>query len=132
MPRDLLFMSDYSADPIWDAATESMVRLDSLPISDETRASIRDWASRWKSSPGNRCASTNAESGMRAGAVEPVPAQAWERIEADGRALRERLRQELGNGWRVGWVSFEHGKRHAQWEADGAIELYLPSAGRRG
>ena len=127
MRRDLLFMADYHADPIWDAATDSMVRLERLPISDDTRAAIRGWARRWEELSWQQMHADDVESGMRDGPAEPVPAYAWENIQTDGRALCHRLRRELGEGWRVGWVSFEDGKRHAKSEPDGPVELLLPT-----
>jgi transposase InsO family protein len=52
--------------------------------------------------------SADVKHGMLPGPAEPVPPQAWETIERDGRALCHQLRDELADQWRVGWVSFEH------------------------
>ncbi|MCW3067132.1 MAG: hypothetical protein JWN32_4304 [Solirubrobacterales bacterium] len=130
VPTELLFMPDYSADPIWDAATESMVSLDRLPIGEDTRSVIREWARRWEHLAGQRMHFDDVENGKHPGPAEPVPPQAWETIERDGRALCQQLREELGDGWRVGWVSFEHARRHVQWATGGPVTLFLPASGR--
>jgi hypothetical protein len=116
---DLLFMSDYSADPVWDPPIECMVNLDELPLTDDTRAAIRGWANRWEDTAWPGMDVDAAEEGVIPGPVEPVPTDLAEAIERDGRALCQRLRDELGTGWRVGWISFENDERRVQWEPDG-------------
>ncbi len=68
------------------------------------------------------------ENGMLPGPAEPVPAPAWETIDRDGRALCQRLRDELGDRCRVGWVSFDHEHRHVQWDTN---RPFLPCSGRQ-
>lgn len=130
MPAEILFMPDYRADPIWDVTTESMVSLDQLPIGEPTRSAIRGWASRWEQLAEQKMRCADVEHGMLPGPAEPVSPQAWETIELDGRALCHQLRDELGGRWRVGWVSFEHGQRHVQWETGGPVTPLLPATGR--
>ncbi len=76
MTHDLLFMPDYSADPIWDTATECMVSLDQLPIEEKTRSSIRAWAARWEELAWQQMRVEDVQSGMVAGSAEPVPTRA--------------------------------------------------------
>jgi hypothetical protein len=121
MPAELLFMPDYRADPIWEVVTESMISLDRLPIGMPTRSAIREWASRWERFAEQEMLFDYVENAMLPGPAEPVSPQAWETIERDGRALCQQLRNELGDRWRVGWVSFEHEQRHVQWETDGLV-----------
>jgi hypothetical protein len=40
----LLFMTDYSADPLWDLETGGMVSLDKLPLPAPLRREVRAWA----------------------------------------------------------------------------------------
>jgi hypothetical protein len=130
MPAEILFMADYRADPIWDVRTESMVSLDQLPIGEPTRSAIRGWANRWEQLAEQDMHSADVKHGMLPGTAEPVPRHAWETIERDGRALCHQVREELGDRWRVGWVSFEHGQRHVQWKTDGPVTPLLPATGR--
>ena len=124
-------MPDYSADPIWNAATECMVSLDGLPVHRDTRSAIRAWAARWEELAWQQMHAEDVANVMRPGPAEPVAARAWQTVEEEGRALCQRLRTELGDGWRVGWVTVEAGRRHVQWEADGPVTLFVPGTGRR-
>jgi hypothetical protein len=72
----------------------------------------------------------DAEDGMLPGPTEPVPPEAWETIERDGRTLCQQFRNELGDEWRVGWVSLTEERRHVQWEAEGAVTLSPPGHGQ--
>jgi hypothetical protein len=87
MPAEILFEPDYRADPIWDVASESMVSLDQLPIGEPTRSAIREWASRWEQLAEQEMHSEDVENGMLPGPADPVPPQAWQTIERDGRML---------------------------------------------
>jgi hypothetical protein len=127
-PTDLLFMPDYSADPIWEVASECMIGLELLPITDQTRATIRAWASRWEQLAWQQI-DADIQDHAEAAEAEPIRPEAREAIERDGRALCQQLRNELGPPWRVGWVTFQNDQRHVQWEADGPVTLFLPGAG---
>ena len=136
MSNNVLFQPDYQADPIWDAATGAMVYLESLPIEVDLRSAIRSWAARWEQLAGQQeelayseMDAEHAGSGILPGSAAPGPGQTWEMNEQEGRALCQQLRNELGEGWRVGWVTFTDGQRHVQWEPDGPVTLFLPGPG---
>ena len=126
MPIDLLFMPDYSADPVWDPASEWMVNLDELPIMEGTRVAIRAWAARWEARAWQELASEDAEEVAISGSSEPVTPEASEAIERDGLLLCQRLRNELGDDWRVGPVSLEDNERSVQWETYGPVTPLAP------
>jgi hypothetical protein len=51
----LLFFPDYGADPVWDAqGKRGMISLDELPVREETRREVREWASGLVSVPAPR------------------------------------------------------------------------------
>ena len=112
-------MPDYYADPVWDAANEAMVSVEALPISDGLRMAVRSWGQRWTelASPDDPPSSLTA-------------AELLEALERDGRSLCERMREELGPAWRVGWVSFDDdGQRYVQWEPSSTPTLFPPGSG---
>lgn len=115
MLRRLLFMPDYDADPLWDLATEAMVNLDQLPISDATRTLVREWAARWE-----------AVAWAEIETADDVPADARIALERVGRAAWQQVQRELGDDWQVGWASFPDHRRHVQWRPGGPIEPCLP------
>ena len=124
LSRQLFFMPDYDADPLWDAATEAMVSLDDLPVTAKTKQRVRAWALRW-----DELATQDLEADYGDTpelAHKAVPPETWAEHEREGRAAWLELQQDLGDTWRVGWVSFPGGRRHVQWEADGPVELCLP------
>jgi hypothetical protein len=104
--------------------------LDWLPIGEPTRATIREWATRWEQLAQQEMHFDDVENGMLPGPAEPVSPQAWETIDREGRGLCSRLRNELGDRWRVGWVSVEHEQRHVQWKADRPVTPMPPQTGR--
>ena len=123
--RDLLLMNDYDADPLWHAPSGVMANLDDLPLSDETRTRARAWARRW-----DELASQDLEANYGDTpelAHKTVPPEVWAEHEQEGNRVWSLLRPELGEGWRVGMVSFPDGRRHVQWEPDGPLELCLPT-----
>lgn len=122
--RDLLFMPDYEADPLWDAATEGMVSLDKLPVTDGTKQRVRAWAVRWDELATQDMYADYGHTPELAD--KAVPAEVWSEHEREGLAVWRDLKRELGDEWRVGWVSFPDGRRHVQWEPDGPVELCLP------
>jgi hypothetical protein len=96
-------MNDYDADPLWDATSGVMVSLDDLPLSHETRTTVRLGPAMGRvGQPGpGRGLRRYTELAHRA-----VPAELWGEHERDGSATWRVLRRELGASWRVGWVSF--------------------------
>ena len=113
-------MPDYDADPLWDTATEAMVSVDDLPIAEKTKKRVRGWGRRWDELATQ---DLHAEPGDT---DQVVPEQVWAEHEREGRAAWRELQEELGEEWRVGWVSFPDGRRHVQWEPDGSVELCRP------
>ncbi len=111
-------MPDHGADPLWDLATEAMVDLDGLPLSGATRTALREWSARWESM-------ALAELYETAG---DAPADTLEALERDGRLAWQQVRQELGDDWQVGWVSFPDGRRRVQWQPGGPAVLCLPGS----
>jgi len=121
---DLLLMPDYSADPVWDAMTGDMVSLDSLPVSAKTKKLLRAWATRWDELATQ---DLEADHGYTPGlAQQVVPREAWAEHRREGRLVWRELQHDLGDAWRLGWVSSLGGRRHVQWEPDGPVELRLP------
>ncbi|MGH3189113.1 MAG: hypothetical protein ACRDPY_37870 [Streptosporangiaceae bacterium] len=95
----LLLMADYLADPLWyrssSGAGECMVSLDRLPLSAELKSQLRAWAARY-----DALMDTGYE---WSGRLEEA---AWD---ADGRALLEPLREELGRGYDVQYFDGSQG-----------------------
>lgn len=114
MGADLLIFPDYLADPLWLYPQGGMVGVNRLPLSDATRDAVRDWARRWDKRAFADLDATRTER-------DPAKPKAWERIHHEGAALCERIRAELGAGWRVGRASWPDGERHVQWETNGPI-----------
>ena len=122
--RKLLFMPDYDADPLWDTATEAMVSVDDLPITEATKKRVRAWGRRWDELATQDLSADYGDTPELAHKV--VPAEVWAEHEREGLAAWRELQRDLGDEWRVGWVSFPDGRRHVQWEVDGPVELCLP------
>lgn len=118
--REVIFMPDYGADPVWSADGRSMVSLDRLPIPASLRSRIRDWASRWEELAYQEGRYEDVVNGMLDGPAEPVPGGALAEVERAGQKLCDELRQALGPGWRVAYATFSNG-RQLQWEADGPM-----------
>lgn len=118
-------MPDYGADPLWDLATEAMVSLDRLSISEQIRALVRGWSARWESLARQDMAADDYEAGMTDTPASSVPAAAWAELNREGRELWLRLRSELGDGFEVGWCTLEQ-VRCVQWEPDGSVEPCPP------
>ncbi|MCW3025658.1 MAG: hypothetical protein JWM29_1090 [Solirubrobacterales bacterium] len=125
----LFFDADFRADPLWDIRG-NMVGVEQLPISESTRQALRDWARRWDRLAEQDMDAEDIEAGMKIGTSEPVPKEAWNEHEAEGRALWTDLQNELGPDWQVGWLSFPDGVRHVQW-TEGALVEPLPFPPRR-
>lgn len=121
MPRRLLFMPDYYADPFWDLETEGMVDLDTLPLRGPTRGAVRRWAARWE-----RAAWAQLEE-----AADDIPEDELKALERDGLVVWERVRRELGDDWQVGWASFPDGDRHVQWQPGGPVVPCVPGSSTR-
>jgi hypothetical protein len=130
MTRDLLFMGDYTADPLWDARTEAMVNVDRLPVSANVREALREWAKRWEALANAQLRIDGGQNQTPDGLADVASQQAWEDLAGNGQSLCEQLRRELGGGWRVGWVVFHDDQRHVQWAKDEPPSLFLPGAGR--
>lgn len=71
---------DYSADPVW--GTEGMVDLDSLPLSEDLRVRLREWARDWEEQMGRDFQIT-----------DDARYAAWRHA---GRSLAKNLARELG------------------------------------
>lgn len=91
--RTIRLMADYQCFPLWACAPDEPDNIDpeSLPISPELRAALVAWAETFDSAldwndPGNS---------------PPMSAEDEAAFEAEKRRLAERLRAELGDGWRV-------------------------------
>lgn len=113
MPRRLVFFWDYRADPLWDAESAGMVRLEALPLSDETRSVLGEWLTRTTES-----------------ALAELDADAPDRDEqaraAEFESLWKRIREELGAEFLVGTpVAVDtDGERHVRWAPDGPAEPF--------
>jgi hypothetical protein len=116
MPKALLFMPDYDADPIWSLDDEAMVPLEHLPLSDGARDDARAWARRWEAHTWATMEDDDDDT--------PEPRQ----LERDGRAVWERLREELAPAHRLGYATFEEDMRHVQWTPGGPVEPCPPRA----
>ena len=97
-PRELLFIPEAGADPVWTADGAEMVALESLPISDDLRSDLRDWSRRWEGLLYQR---EGTESGASDGDAAGAGDESKGVHESDGNALAGRLREELGDGWTV-------------------------------
>lgn len=113
--RRVLVMPDYDADPVWDAEAQTMEDLDALPVSDASRVALRAWARRWEA-VAHRDLGQPGEPG----------AEEWEALEAEGRAAWLALREDLGQGWEAGWVSFRGEERYVQWSPEAPAEPFPP------
>lgn len=90
----LLLMADYGSDPLWylssDGMTEHMIPLDQLPLSNELKTALRDWATRY-------------EDPIHTGYQWPSNAEKTSWIE-EGRALLTPITQELGSGYDLTYI----------------------------
>jgi hypothetical protein len=102
--RELVFMADYYAEPIWEPGGEMMVDLDALPVSDALRASIREWATAWNELAWREMYQYDLRRGDASKPVKPVDAAEWETIDAEGRRHWRALCAELGDDYRVSWI----------------------------
>jgi hypothetical protein len=126
----LLFFPDYGADPVWDAqGKQGMIRLDGLPVREETRRDVREWAKRWEQMAEQEVAAEDFSAGLTKTPVEPVQRHEWDALERDGRGVWIRLCEDLGDEWTVGWASFTDTGRQVEW-SPGAPPEPLPAPGR--
>jgi hypothetical protein len=114
-------MTDYGADPLWDLAGDDMIDLDRLPVSDDLRAAVRDWA---RAHDRLAYRAMDVEDGV-AGAVAPSEAQ-WADSKREGRRLWLAVREELAGRFEVGYVTFDERGRCVQWEPDGQVVACPP------
>jgi hypothetical protein len=118
MTESLLFMPDYEADPIWSLDDGMMIPLEHLPLSKSARRAAREWARRWDAL------------GFATLEDDDEDTPEWRELEHAGRAVWQRLREELGSEYRLGYVTFDDGgKRQVQWAPDGPVEPCPPMAG---
>ncbi|MGH3430693.1 MAG: hypothetical protein ACRDQZ_24530 [Mycobacteriales bacterium] len=92
VPIPILLDADYGADPLWRRDSSrpggsSMLPLDNLPLSPELKGRLRAWADRF-------------DDLMHTDYEWPTAAEEARWI-AEGRALVEPLRAELGPGYKV-------------------------------
>jgi hypothetical protein len=128
--RRLLFFPDYGADPVWDAhGMGAMISLDGLPVREQTRREVREWARRWEQMAKRQMAADDFAAGMAKAPAESVSQQEWDALERDGRAVWLRLRDDLGDEWVVGWASFPDTGRQVEW-SPGASPEPLPAPRR--
>lgn len=126
----LLFFPDYGADPIWDVqGKRGMVSLDGLPVCEEIRRDVREWAKRWEQMAKQEMAAEGSSAGMTDTLAEPVQRHEWDALERDGRAVWIRLCEDLGDEWTVGWASFTDTGRQVEW-SPGAPPEPLPAPNR--
>jgi hypothetical protein len=117
-PTDLILMAEYSADPVWSAAHDSMLQLEWLPISAGLRSRLNDWARRCERFVWQQIDHVETDAGIFETPRDPVdpPAPGTdEQLDREGRALCQELRQQLGSDWRVAYAPFPGG-RPLQWE----------------
>lgn len=102
-PGRLRFFGDYGRDdPVWGDGGN--VSLNALPISNEARAQARAWARRWDELNTAQIQAQAFIDGMSRTYVEPVPDEQWASLQRDGRAICQRLQEELGDGWVLEWA----------------------------
>jgi len=80
-----------------------MVSLDDLPVSDAARSEARRWNRRWEQLALKQQDADAFVDGMNSRQVEPVTDEEWASLERDGRAVWQRLRDELGSNWSLEW-----------------------------
>lgn len=124
--RRLLFFPDHGADPVWDLASEAMVPLESLPISDQLRESIRAWTLQWEKLASQQMEADDVEAGQQERPAGPVTPEQWAANRREGRAQWQRLQAELGGSWRVGWADFNEDERRVQWQPDAPLKPCPP------
>ena len=96
-PREIVLFCDYEADPVWHARKpRAMIALDSLPLSDPTKAALRAWAASY-------------ERLEEHGYEWPEPAGEADH-DAEGERLRRIVQEELGPDWKVGLLPESGGR----------------------
>jgi hypothetical protein len=95
--KRLLLMCDYFAWPVWEFPSRLGVGEDAVPVCDETKAALREWAATY-------------DRRLQTGDFSAPYDEA--RHDDEGRALWRRVQAELGSGWHVGYFN----------EATGTIE----------
>lgn len=83
-------MADYGAEPVWTSDGLRTQSLDDLPLADDTKAALRDWAAYYDA---------RMHVGFDTGARERAA------FDEEGLALWRRLTHELGSGWKVGYFN---------------------------
>ena len=121
--QKLLFFPDYGADPLWELPAECMMSLDSLPIGNRLRDSVRAWAAQWEKLAWQQMEADDLPTGQR----EAVTEQQWAESDRQGYVLWQELQRELGGSYSIGLAHFRHGlARQAQWTPHGPIEPCPP------
>lgn len=94
--RRLKLMADYDCLPLWGTSAEDVGEVDpaDLPISTELVADLGRWAAVFD-------ATLDRDEPLRSGFGSPEAAAAFR---AEGERLADRLRTELGEGWRIEFV----------------------------
>lgn len=93
MVRVIKLMADYGCWPLWEASPGIFGDIDpaTLPISDELKAQLRDWAEAYDRT-------LNQDDPRRSGFPSAADEAAFRRT---GALLADRLRAELGPGYSV-------------------------------
>jgi hypothetical protein len=92
-----------------------MVNLDAIPVRQETRRAVREWARRWEHTANRQMSAEDSEAGVTRAAAEPVPQHEWDALERDGRAVWIRLCDDLGDEWTVGWTTSTDAGDQVEW-----------------
>lgn len=92
-------MTDYSADPVAWEPDGAIAQLDELPLSEETKTQLREWADWYEAGgvPGRKHHWSSPED--------------LDRFDREGRRLWKLVRDELGSEWTVGYFSEPTGER---------------------
>jgi len=121
--RQIVLDPDYGGAAVFALSGRGGEVLDVLPISAETRETIREWAERWDVLASQDLHAEWIEDGMMTGSTQRVPEETWEENDLERRTLWVALQEELGPGWQVGWSKhFEDGVQYVQWTPDGPLE----------
>jgi hypothetical protein len=99
--QHLRFFPDYGkADPIWTEDGTGL-SLDALPVKEDTRAAVRDWAARWEPVAWQQMDADDFNAGMSDRPAEPPAEATWRSLGDEGRRLCAQVQQELADGWEV-------------------------------
>jgi hypothetical protein len=97
-PRKILLFCDYYADPIWTHRKRDSLRVDLLPLTDQTKEDLRAWAAKHDEGL-EAIGDTDTPSGSTAAEVEREGLRLWRVVQG-----------ELGPTWKVGYLSERTGR----------------------